>query len=166
MSEKLQHIEKRITTIPTRRRIWRRYVVAASVAALLAVTGWSDVKPGGNKVVLTLPNGSIVVLDSMRSGMVAQQGSTRIVKLDNGQPVYKAVNESSGEITYNTLTTPAAGQFQVALLNGSKVWLNNTSSLRCPVAFKGKTREVELKEHAWMESSPGRMDYFTLNVLT
>jgi hypothetical protein len=58
-----------------------------------------DVKPGGNKARLTLSDGSNVVLESTGNGMVPQQGSTKIVKLDKGLLAYKSVNEDSGEIS-------------------------------------------------------------------
>src|SRR6185503_3807564 len=45
----------------------------------------------------------------------------------------------------NTFTTPATGQFQLLLPDGSKVWLNNASSLGYPLTFTGKHREVKLK---------------------
>jgi ferric-dicitrate binding protein FerR (iron transport regulator) len=172
--------------IPARRRIWRHYVVAASVVALFGLGVWSytkyfsvaktntlsvlasdfknDVKPGGTKAVLTLSDGSTVVLDSTGSGTVAQQGSAKIVRLDKGRLAYKTVNENSGEITYNTLTTPAAGQFSVTLPDGSKVWLNNASSLRYPVAFTGKTREVELKGEAYFEIARNAAQPFKVKV--
>jgi ferric-dicitrate binding protein FerR (iron transport regulator) len=173
--------------IPMRRIRWSRYVVAASLAGTLVVGGWlyikyasvakpnipstlasnfkNDVKPGGDKATLTLSDGSTVVLDSTAaSGTIAQQGDTKIVRVDNGKLAYNALNEKPGAITYNTLTTPAAGQFQVALPDGSKVWLNNASSLRYPVVFTGKTREVELKGEAYFEIARNAAQPFKVRV--
>ncbi len=174
--------------IPASRINWSRYVVAASLAGVLAVGVWlyvkyssvaktnmplslasnfkNDVKPGSDKALLTLSDGSTVVLDSIGSGTIAQQGNTKIVKVDNGRLAYNALNEKPGEITYNTLTTPAAGQFQVALPDGSKVWLNNASSLRYPVAFTGKVREVELKGEAYFEIAHNAAQPFKVRVGT
>lgn len=171
-----------------RRSSWSRYmVVAASLTGVLTVGAWlyikyssdaktntpsslasnfkNDVKPGGDKAVLTLSDGSTVVLDSTAaSGTIAQQGNTKIVKVDNGRLAYSTANQKSEVITYNTLTTPAAGQFQVALPDGSKVWLNNASSLRYPVAFTGKTREVELKGEAYFEIARNAAQPFKVRV--
>ncbi|HEX9511263.1 MAG TPA: FecR domain-containing protein [Puia sp.] len=174
--------------IPARRINWSRYMVAASLAGVLAVGVWlyvkyssvtktntpasfvsnfkNDVKPGGDKARLTLSDGSTVVLDSTGSGTIAQQGNTKIVKVDNGRLAYNALNEKPAEITYNILTTPAAGQFQVVLPDGSKVWLNNASSLRYPVAFTGRVREVELKGEAYFEIARNAAQPFKVRVGT
>jgi len=39
----------------------------------------------------------------------------------------------------------------LVLPDGSKVWLNNASSIRYPVFFKGNEREVELTGQAYFE---------------
>jgi transmembrane sensor len=168
-----------------------RYFVAASVAGLLIVAGiWlytksspvvksnvapilasnfkNDVLPGGNKAVLTLSDGSHVVLDSAGKGAIADQGNTRVVKLDDGKLAYSKAGEKSTDIisaiAYNSLTTPAAGQFQVILPDGSKVWLNNASSLRYPVAFTGNIREVELNGEAFFDIAPNAHQPFKVKV--
>jgi len=65
---------------------------------------------------------------------IANQGATLVMKLDDGKLAYNILTEKPAELGYNTLTTRAAGQFEVLLPNGSKVWLNNASSLRNPLA--------------------------------
>jgi ferric-dicitrate binding protein FerR (iron transport regulator) len=165
-----------------------RYFIAASVAGLLVAGIWlytksrpatkpdlsvpalasnfkNDVAPGGNKAVLTLSDGSHVVLDSAEKGTIANQGVAHVVKLGDGQLAYKSGGtEEAASLAYNTLTTPAAGEFQVTLPDGSKVWLNNASSLRYPVAFTGKTREVELKGEAYFEIAPNAHQPFKVKV--
>src|SRR5688572_5073912 len=58
----------------------------------------NDVQPGGNKAILTLANGSQIVLDSAANGIVAQQGNTEVMKLDNGQLVYKEAGDQGTEV--------------------------------------------------------------------
>lgn len=115
----------------------------------------NDIPPGGNKAVLTLGNGSAIVLDSAHDGMLAQQGDAKIVKTNNGQLAYNKVHDPSSLATneplYNTLATPRGGQYQLVLPDGSKVWLNAASSIRYPTAFTGKERKVEITGEAYLE---------------
>jgi len=113
----------------------------------------NDIAPGGNKAVLTLANGSTIILDSMHNGVLAQQGSTQILKLGDGSLTYKTENKNTGEIMYNAISTPRGGQYQITLPDGTKVWLNAASSVRFPTSFTGKQRIVELTGEAYFEVS-------------
>ncbi|MEC5143952.1 FecR domain-containing protein [Chitinophaga sp. 212800010-3] len=104
--------------------------------------------PGGSRAMLTLANGETVQLDSTVSHTMQQGGST--IQLGNGQVMYVS-NTHSGTPEYNTLSTPAGGQYQLVLPDGSKVWLNAASSLRFPSGFTGEERRVELKGEAYFE---------------
>jgi len=111
----------------------------------------NDIAPGGNKAVLTLANGATITLDSAQNGLLAQQGNTRIIKLDDGQLVCNTGKQADGELTYNTISTPRGGQYQMLLPDGSKVWLNASSSLRFPLFFLSNERRVELSGEAYFE---------------
>lgn len=110
-----------------------------------------DLPPGGNKAILTLANGSTVVLDNAGNGVLAHEGNTRVVKLSNGQLAYNILNEKPSATLYNMVSTPRGGQYQVVLPDGSKVWLNAASRLRFPTAFTGTERDVELSGEAYFE---------------
>ncbi len=114
----------------------------------------NDVLPGGNKAILTLANGSTIILDSAQNGTLAQQGNAKIVKVDSGLLSYNS-NTGARPITsvilYNSISTPKGGQYQVVLPDGSKAWLNAASSLRFPTSFAGKERQVELSGEAYFE---------------
>jgi ferric-dicitrate binding protein FerR (iron transport regulator) len=149
---------------------WR--MAAAAVILLLATSvGWfwlnhasktqvatvakNDVAPGGNKAVLTLADGSTIILDNKANGVVAQEGNAKVVKLKNGQLMYAKADDAStgtaGTVSYNTLSTPKGGQYTIELPDGSKVWLNAASSITYPTAFDAKERKVQVTGEAYFE---------------
>ena len=110
-----------------------------------------DRTPGGNKAFLQLADGSLIELDDTDTGMLAQQGNTKIVKLNNGQLKYNSTSQKNTQVLYNTISTPRGGQYHVILPDGSKVWLNAASSLRFPTSFTGEARNVLLTGEAYFE---------------
>ena len=48
----------------------------------------TDLAPGGNKAVLTLADGSNILLDSASNGTLSQQGNIKIRKLNSGLMEY------------------------------------------------------------------------------
>jgi ferric-dicitrate binding protein FerR (iron transport regulator) len=164
---------------PERRRVisFRRIAVAASILGILVLSGFllfnrsgensfvkgkvnnkrfkNDVSPGGNKAILTLADGSTIVLDEAQNGELAQQGNSKIIKLD-GKLSYDPVNKNPKEVVYNTISTPNGGQYQLELADGSLVWLNATSSIRFPTTFIGKERRIEITGEGYFEIAKNR----------
>ena len=158
---------------PVRKISFGRIAAAASVLLLLTAAGWfmlsrsskpdvttaavikNDVAPGGNKALLTLADGSTIVLDNAANGVVAEEGNATVVKLKNGQLVYKTDKEQTagkeGEVAYNTLSTPKGGEYKIVLPDGSEVWLNAESSITYPTAFNAKERKVQVTGEAYFE---------------
>lgn len=117
-----------------------------------------DLQPGGNKAILTLGNGSKIILDSSRNGLLSFQNGTKIVKDSSGLLRYSIASNAKGQrargnVPYNTITTPRGGQYEVVLPDGSRVWLNAASSLKFPTAFEGDKREVTMTGEAYFEIS-------------
>jgi hypothetical protein len=110
-----------------------------------------DIAPGGNAAILTLSDGSIVILDKAQNGTVSTQGNTKVLKLSNGMISYNILNNKKSEMLFNTVSTPRGGLYLLILSDGSKVWLNAASSLKFPVNFIGKERKVELLGEAYFE---------------
>jgi transmembrane sensor len=131
----------------------------ATLAARKAVP---DADPGSNGAVLTLADGSKVVLDSAHNGVITTQAGTSVRMQDNG--LQYTPGSSSDATAYNTITTPKGRQFKVALPDGTQVWLNAGSMLQFPVAFTGKERVVELSGEAYFEVAQQATQPFKLKV--
>lgn len=131
----------------------------APVAAPVVHAG---IVPAGNKAVLTLADGSHIVLDSAANGPLASQGGMRVIKLSGGALAYKTgspgagipTGSADGSLLYNEIATPRGGFYELLLPDGSKVWLDAASSLRYPTTFRGTSRSVELNGEAYFEVAP------------
>lgn len=169
------------STVAKPRRKWQMTAAAAIILALgvtyFIVTSKSpkqelvktqptkpqlknDIAPGGNKAILTLADGSAIVLDSAANGTIGQQGNIEVRKLNNGLLAYKINGKQvteNDEAFYNTISTPRGGQYQVTLADGTMVWLNAASSIRFPVAFNGKERKVEITGEAYFEVAKNKV---------
>lgn len=125
----------------------------------------NDISPGGGKAILTLADGSTIILDSASEGMVSRQGNSRIIKLGGGQLQYEVGQTGNDDaLLYNHIATPVGGQYQVTLADQTKVWLNASSSIRFPAAFRGNTRDVEITGEAYFEVAPDPGKPFTVKI--
>jgi hypothetical protein len=142
---------------------------ALSVAeASKKVLGGNDVLPGGNNAVLTLANGKKIILNNLHDGTVANQGKSKVVKVSSGMIAYRAegaTHKAPSSVTFNTLSTPKGGQYQIVLPDGTKVWLNAVSSITFPTAFTGKDREVEITGEAYFEVAENAVKPFIVKAL-
>ncbi|MGV3766839.1 MAG: FecR family protein [Chitinophagaceae bacterium] len=121
----------------------------------------TEILPGKNGAILTLDDGSKVLLDSIHDGVIGLQGGG-IAKVVNGVLEY----ESSGdEVVYNTISTPNGRQFHLILNDGTNVWLNSASSIRYPTVFAGDERLVEVKGEAYFEVVSNAEKPFRLKVM-
>ena len=110
-----------------------------------------DILPGTNKAILTLADGSSIILDSTTNGIIAQQGTAAIEKQSNGTIVYNLNGASDGKIMTNTLRTPRGGQYKLTLPDGTKVWMNAASSITYPASFTGNKRIVSVSGELYFE---------------
>jgi transmembrane sensor len=129
---------------------YRVHTQAKKELAAVPLPTAPEIAPGHNGAILTLANGSKLVLDSLKKGKLATQGATDVL-LDNDQLTYHVQHPAGGEVSYNTLTVPRGHQFQVVLPDGTKVWLNAASSLRYPTVFADAERRVEITGEAYFE---------------
>ncbi|RKR81803.1 FecR family protein [Mucilaginibacter gracilis] len=160
-----------------RKKTWLRYAVAAAILIFITTGTYllvykqtarqiakADFTPGGNKAVLTLSNGSIIILNDAKNGKLASQGGIAINKTHDGEVNYDASKsaeiETAAALSYNTITTPKGGQYQVVLADGTKVWLNSVSSISFPTAFTGKERHVEITGEVYFEVAKNKAKPF------
>ncbi|MGN6417345.1 MAG: FecR family protein [Pseudobacter sp.] len=156
-----------------------RWVAAASVLAVLAGAAFwwklsdrqeqvsvvtpSDIAPGTSGAILTLADGSRVVLDSLGNGLVATQSGTK-VELEDGRLTYLPTASGEGAPAYNTMSTPKGRQFQLKLPDGTSVWLNAASSIQYPIAFTNGERRVLVTGEAYFEVAQDARKPFIVEV--
>jgi len=174
--------------ITSRRKIpvWTRLVAAASTVILITAGTYfwissnskkeiantertskylkNDIAPGTNKAVLTLGDGSTLILDDTHKGVIANQSNTKVIKLNDGQLAYNIIKAKPAQILYNTITTPRGGQYKLVLPDGSKVLLNAASSIRFPVAFVGNERKVDITGEVYFEVTKNKSLPFKVSV--
>jgi len=126
----------------------------------------NDLAPGGNKATLTLADGRVINLNDAAQGDLASQGGIAIMKTKDGQLVYSVKGADAANpaqaMLLNTIATPRGGQYQVNLPDGSKVWLNTSSSLKFPVQFSKNERRVVLSGEAYFEVAKNKLKPFVV----
>jgi transmembrane sensor len=125
----------------------------------------TDIQPGSNKAVLTLSTGKSIVLDNAQNGVLSKQGNTAISKSGNALVVKNSPTDNPATQTaLNTITIPRGGKYDIVLPDGTRVWLNSSSSLTFPTAFTGPERKVSLIGEAYFEVAKNKAMPFKINV--
>jgi transmembrane sensor len=117
-----------------------------------------------NKAIITLANGEIIMLDSMKVGERVQKQGVVVHKLTRNAIAY-SFNEADSlvksQAAYNTVRIPFGKEYKLVFSDGSKVWLNAGSALSFPRQFKPKERRVKLNGEAYFEISHASPDRIT-----
>jgi ferric-dicitrate binding protein FerR (iron transport regulator) len=107
-----------------------------------------------HRVQLKLANGRIVFLDSSVNGHIALQYRSVISKRGDVLRYEWSNGDGQPEVEYNTVTTPRTRKFVLELPDGSKAWLNASSSITFPTAFTNKERVVQISGEIYFEVNP------------
>jgi ferric-dicitrate binding protein FerR (iron transport regulator) len=126
----------------------------------------NDRAPGRNKAILTLADGKQIALDDNKQNDIGQPGGVKIVKLDSDILSYSTGMPVAGNavVSYNTVSTPRGGQYQIILPDGSHVWLNSASSIRFPTQFTEGHRTVQLSGEGYFEVVKDKARPFVVSV--
>ncbi len=131
---------------------WRHSSIQKVEAPSLSLAT-EEVIPGGDKATLTLADGTVIDLNTVENGTLAKQDNILLKKNENGEIVYQREEETATPASgnrYNTMRTPRGGQYKLVLPDGTRVWLNASSSIKYPVLFD-KVRSVEMNGEAYFE---------------
>ena len=161
-------------TPPAKRIHWKPWLTAAAVLIGLTIGAvwWfngdpqpkttlagkgngvtvADIQPGTAKAIL-ITAGKRVPLSAMGDSVIDIRQGLRVTNQNN---ILQYTTGSVGDHRdpapeNNTLQTPAGGEYQLVLADGTKVWLNAASSITYPTAFTGVARTVELSGEAYFE---------------
>lgn len=133
--------------------------VAAAALLLLGLT-WMFFKPAPitgnvknkiatpsvNQITLTLANGKKVILDGAKTGLIIKDSKW---SYSDGSVIDNLNAEVNQQMILNV---PRGYVYRVMLPDGSKVWLNASSSLKFPATFEGTPkRSVELHGEGYFE---------------
>lgn len=162
------HFEQPVQPEQSRKAIklfhYRRWIAAASIIFVLGVgvavymssSGPDeivppDISPGKSTATLNF-DGSNVQLDQSNNRVVDSRNSYSIVT-ENGHVTYTAGTEADEQVTRTShvISTPNAGTYSMILSDGTKVWLNPSSSITFPPVFPGHERKVTITGEAFFE---------------
>ncbi|GAA4302191.1 FecR family protein [Aestuariibaculum suncheonense] len=151
------------------RKLYYKYAIAAILVGVLLTTTLffnvttntntpieqpahkitNTVTPGEAKAILTLENGSDIILNE-KSKYESQNSK------NNSDGIVYNNNPENNSLEFNYLTIPRGGQYALQLSDGTKVWLNSETKLKYPITFiEGQPRDVELiYGEAYFEVSP------------
>ena len=132
-----------------------------AVVSVAKIKEEQPIKPGTNQAILTLADGSTIGLNDSSDGIVVVQNGLKVTKDAQGQISYDAEDHLVPSI--NTVATPRGGQYQLALPDGTKVWLNAASSIKFPTRFSGVNRSVEVTGEVYFEVARNEKMPFLVN---
>lgn len=156
-----ENLEHRAPVRPLKR--WLYAAAAAMVIGIVGTAGYhlletrqegtvvaqrykNDLPPGRDRAVLKLSDGKIVELNEKVSGGISNQDGAMISQQD-GWVRY----EGSRQVHYNDIYTPIGAQIKIVLPDGTRVWLDASSSIHFPTAFPSGNREVTITGQAYFE---------------
>lgn len=159
--------------------VWKRTAIAASILAAVALAGYklyqkstvtdttiaTNHAPTHREEHARLVRGDGAVIDLEKHNEEAVDVQTGVSVNRKGNTLSYS-NNATVTPTINTLYTNKGGTYQLILPDGTKAWLNATSSIRFPTAFTGNTREVTIQGEVYFEIAQQPNQPFIVKVNT
>ncbi len=171
----LQAVKKKISfSQPTRVVHFWRYAAAASIVVLLGLGIYflgfqkrpfqevthiktiNDIVPGRASALLTLANGQRIDLTNLADTIINEQ-----VRIEKGQVIYADAAQAP---EFHELSIPRKGFYQLVLPDGTRVWINSSSSIRYPSQFTGVERRVTVTGETYFEVAKDARHPFIVTV--
>lgn len=118
----------------------------------------NPILPGEPRAELLVEDGRTIDLENLSNDTTLQMDGYRIHKNREGRLSYSVSAEHRGTPIYNTIVTPRGGEYQLELVDGTRIWVNASSRLRYPLQSTGENRKIELEGEAFFEVSPLYID--------
>ena len=136
--------------------VWK-FIAAAVVLVLITGVGYKYFSNSEHKeqyaqvynAQLKTGKGQVINLNKVGNGRIDTARALPLIKNDS-QLVYPNAPVIPNPET-DTLATPRSARFQVLLPDGSKVWLNNTSTIYFPSSFSATERWVFVEGEAYFD---------------
>lgn len=164
-----------IRAVKVKRR--RKIAFYAATAAIIFIALWigkidfstllssgesryaNDIPPGKNTATLTLASGKTIILSSAYDKVDVSGGA---LHYGDGS----LVSDDQFKVEKIVARTPKAGTYQVVLNDGTRVWLNASSSIEFPSSFaKSAKRVVEVTGEAYLEVAKDSAHPFIVKTL-
>jgi len=169
---RLKLVKQRIKFTKERKVNWWGMAAAAMIVSVISITAFyflrrdkgqdqpiaamnvsQDLQPGEQYAELHLPDGRKVNLEGVRD--TAFDG----IRIKDGAIVY----EASPEIAMHEVVVPKKGFYTLVLPDGTKVQLNNASSITYPSRFEGATREVKITGESYFDVAKDKAHPFIVH---
>ncbi|MFD2555708.1 FecR family protein [Sphingobacterium tabacisoli] len=136
------------------------FAVKHDVESLISENHIDAILPGTDNAVLTLSDGSKIILEAGGNHTVVD-GEIQIQSL-NDMLDYSEVKSTTPQ--RHILQIPLGGTYHVQLSDGTKVWLNADSELEYPSFFTGNERRVKIRGEAYFEIAKDAYKPFKVDV--
>lgn len=120
--------------------------------------------PKDDSITITLDDGTTKIIKPEENVLLKDAKGNIIGRQDTTQLTYSQTPKLD-KLVYNTLKVPFGKRFDIALSDGTHVYLNAGTTLRYPINFvEGKDRNVFLKGEAYFEVTKDKIRPFVVSV--